>query len=208
MSSMQGDYEDLQRKNHDLTEAYREKDRKHSQVQQLYDKLKKRSLFTQAQQAASESVEDALQNVAGAGRRVPGSVGTLMNSPRYTASAGNAGQHQRHSAELNIPGLQRSLGGNISQMPPPMHRAGPGFTKPANTLGTPIQHRQQLSMASPRGNLHAPFYQNNRQDNNVGPNHSHMQSPSPKRALHKLNANHGSPRFATYGVSAGMKMSR
>ncbi|KAL7276980.1 hypothetical protein RUND412_000017 [Rhizina undulata] len=52
--------EELRRKNHELMEGWREKGRKLAQTQDLYDKLKRRTLISQVRHAASESVDNTL----------------------------------------------------------------------------------------------------------------------------------------------------
>ncbi|KAI5840764.1 hypothetical protein DFP73DRAFT_481949 [Morchella snyderi] len=52
--------EELRRKNHELMEGWREKGRKLAQTQELYDKLKRRTLISQVRNAASENVNQAI----------------------------------------------------------------------------------------------------------------------------------------------------
>ncbi len=54
-------HEDLQKKTHELSDALREKTRKHNQVQELYNKLKRKTLYSQVQTAASDAVNQALR---------------------------------------------------------------------------------------------------------------------------------------------------
>lgn len=58
---MQIDQDTLRRKNEELTLALREKNRKLLQTQELYDKLKRRSMLGQVQDAASDAVDDTVQ---------------------------------------------------------------------------------------------------------------------------------------------------
>ncbi|CCX07328.1 Similar to E3 ubiquitin-protein ligase CCNB1IP1; acc. no. Q9NPC3 [Pyronema omphalodes CBS 100304] len=51
--------DDLKKKNHELMENWREKGRKLAQTQELYDKLKRRTLMTQVGQGAVENLERA-----------------------------------------------------------------------------------------------------------------------------------------------------
>jgi E3 ubiquitin-protein ligase CCNP1IP1 len=58
---MQVDQDGLRRKNEDLVQALREKSRKQLQTQELYDKLKRRAMLGQVQNAALDAVVD--QNI-------------------------------------------------------------------------------------------------------------------------------------------------
>ncbi|CUS12156.1 unnamed protein product [Tuber aestivum] len=52
--------DELRRKNHELMQGWREKARKLAQTQELYDKLKRRTLISQVQQAAADQADQAL----------------------------------------------------------------------------------------------------------------------------------------------------
>ncbi|CAZ80628.1 unnamed protein product [Tuber melanosporum] len=52
--------DELRRKNHELLQGWREKARKLAQTQELYDKLKRRTLISQVQQAATDQADQAL----------------------------------------------------------------------------------------------------------------------------------------------------
>lgn len=61
------DQDNLRRKNEELTQAYKEKNRKLLQTQELYDKLKRKAMLGQIQDAASDAVDTTLQNAAASG---------------------------------------------------------------------------------------------------------------------------------------------
>lgn len=58
---MQVDQDGLRRKNEEILNALREKTRKHLQTQELYDKLKRRAMLGQVQDAASDAVDHTIQ---------------------------------------------------------------------------------------------------------------------------------------------------
>jgi len=58
---MKVDQDSLRRKNEELAKALREKDRRHSQTQELYDKLRRRAGMGQVQEAALDAVNDTIQ---------------------------------------------------------------------------------------------------------------------------------------------------
>lgn len=60
------DQDNLRRKNDELTRAYKDKNRKLLQAQELYDKLKRKAMLGQIQDAASDAVDTTLQGGAGA----------------------------------------------------------------------------------------------------------------------------------------------
>ena len=67
---MQLDQDSLRRKNEELIQALREKSRKHLQTQELYDKLKRRAMLGQVQNAASDAVDQNIQASVTASRFV------------------------------------------------------------------------------------------------------------------------------------------
>jgi E3 ubiquitin-protein ligase CCNP1IP1 len=67
---MQVDQDSLRRKNKELIQAFREKSRKHLQTQELYDKLKRRAMLGQVQNAASDAVDHSIQASVTANRYV------------------------------------------------------------------------------------------------------------------------------------------
>jgi len=58
---MEADQDSLRRKVEELNFALREKNRKYLQTQELYDKLKRRAMLGQVQDAASDEVDNAIQ---------------------------------------------------------------------------------------------------------------------------------------------------
>jgi E3 ubiquitin-protein ligase CCNP1IP1 len=67
---MQVDQDNLRRRNEELTQVLREKSRKLLQTQELYDKLKRRAMLGQVQDAASDAVDDSIQASTTANRFV------------------------------------------------------------------------------------------------------------------------------------------
>jgi len=58
---MQFDQDGLRRKNEELVQAIREKSRKQLQTQELYDKLKRRAMLGEVQNAALDAVDHNIQ---------------------------------------------------------------------------------------------------------------------------------------------------
>lgn len=67
---MQIEQDSSRRKNEELVQALREKSRKHLQTQELYDKLKRRAMLGQVQNAASDAVDHNIQASVTANRYV------------------------------------------------------------------------------------------------------------------------------------------
>lgn len=67
---MQIDQDNLRRKNDELIQAFREKSRKQLQTQELYDKLKRRAMLGQVQNAASDAVDHTIQASVTANRLI------------------------------------------------------------------------------------------------------------------------------------------
>jgi E3 ubiquitin-protein ligase CCNP1IP1 len=67
---MQVDLDGLRRKNEELIQALREKNRKQLQTQELYDKLKRRAMLGQVQNAALDAVDQNIQASVTANRFV------------------------------------------------------------------------------------------------------------------------------------------
>lgn len=82
---MQVDQDTLRRRNEELTQAFREKSRKQMQTQELYDKLKRRSMLGQVQEAASDAVDHTVQASAMGNRFID----------RIADQSLNQNQHQR-----------------------------------------------------------------------------------------------------------------
>ncbi len=61
---MQMDQDKLKSENTSLVAAFREKNRKHQQTQELYDRLKRKEMTAQTQSAAYESVDEVLGSVS------------------------------------------------------------------------------------------------------------------------------------------------
>lgn len=117
-AEMQVDQDSLRRKNEELTQVLREKNRKLLQTQELYDKLKRRAMLGQVQDAASIAVEDTIHASTTANRFVD-RVGVQIQRPTS------------HPIYQNAPnsGMQDSGRGANTGMemgPPPINRAGDG----------------------------------------------------------------------------------
>lgn len=67
---LQSERDSLRNKNEELSHAFREKSRKHLQTQEMFDKMKRRSMLGHVQNAASDAVEHSIQASVAANRYV------------------------------------------------------------------------------------------------------------------------------------------
>lgn len=129
------DQDTLRRKNEELTQVLREKNRKLLQTQELYDKLKRRSMLGQVQDAASEAVDDTVQ----------GSNLTNHFDNRIAGQNQHPVSHSifqgAQSGRIQISGSGLSAGVNMA--PPQISRVGnadgawPGFSSQGRQEGIP-----------------------------------------------------------------------
>lgn len=91
------DHDSLRRKNEELTRAYKEKNRKLLQTQELYDKLKRKAMLGHIQDAASDAVDTTLQGTSSyaaqqADRGVyDHQIGTPLRSTQYAERSDRPG---------------------------------------------------------------------------------------------------------------------
>ena len=117
-AGLQVDQDNLRRKNEELSQALRDKSRKLLQTQELYDKLKRRALLGQVQDAAQDAVDDTIQASTTANRFVD----RVANQNRQTASLSI---HQgSHSGGIPKSGVALNTGQHMG--PPPISRGGNG----------------------------------------------------------------------------------
>ena len=125
---MQIDQNKLKAENTSLVAAFREKNRKHQQTQELYDRLKRKEMTAQTQSAAYESVDEVLGTVSHRRSR-----DSLSPNKSYQSMARPQGQRETNQFPVNQNGVeqlhthQRS-GSNGSRnsrgrIPPPFARA-------------------------------------------------------------------------------------
>jgi E3 ubiquitin-protein ligase CCNP1IP1 len=109
------DQDNLRRKNEELAQAFRDKSRKHSQTQELYDKLKRRVMLGQVQNAASDAVDHTIHASAVSNRFMDPTNGFDQVPRQSPLFAGPQGNRIRQSGFSNE-------GGNLPSMPPPVAR--------------------------------------------------------------------------------------
>lgn len=111
------DQDTLIRKNEELVQAFREKSRKQLQTQELYDKLKRRTMLGQVQTAASDAVNHTIQASVTANRFVDRVGDQTPQAPQASIFTG------LQSSGIQVPGILNATG---TSMPLPAGRNGTG----------------------------------------------------------------------------------
>ncbi|KUJ06932.1 uncharacterized protein LY89DRAFT_767219 [Mollisia scopiformis] len=123
IQNMQVDQDTLRRRNKELAQAFREKSKKQMQTQELYDKLKRRSLLGQVQDAASDAVDHTVQ--------------ASVISSRFVDRVGNQPQNQ---AQRPTPPLFQHQSASSMQ-----HPGGVGVG--GTNVGPQIDHPRRVENA-------------------------------------------------------------
>ncbi|KAF5239549.1 hypothetical protein FAUST_4870 [Fusarium austroamericanum] len=109
MSGLAAEQESLRRKHEEISQAYKEKSRKVLQLQELYDKVKRRAELGQIQRAASDAVDHTLQ----AAQLEPGYGGNM------TAQGNLENNHTPafgQSHRVNVSGMNNGAARNYHNM--------------------------------------------------------------------------------------------
>lgn len=129
---MQTAQEQLQKKNQELFEMYREKSKKFTQITNLYNLLKSRAMKSQMQTAASDSVSQALNSLASrnepstSGSNRPMSVSQVPQTPlSHNYPVNQEGVEQLHRYQRSGTGSSRGKRkSDRTVMPPPNRPIG------------------------------------------------------------------------------------
>lgn len=127
--AMQMDQDKLRTENISLVTAFREKSRKHQQIQELYDRLKRKEMTSATQSAAYNSVDDVLgsvshhraqqqANIPHQFQTVPGAEDGPGIFPQIPADYDEIAQPNSHSI-----GGSNGSHEDSRRMPPPSYRA-------------------------------------------------------------------------------------
>lgn len=137
-SDMQTSQEQLQKKNQELFDMYREKSKKFTQITNLYNLLKSRAMKSQMQTAASDSVSQALDSIAPSRHQpstsVPNRPTSIPQVPQTPSSkqyypVDQEGVEQLHRYQRSGTGSSKGRKRNDISMPPPSRPAGTGAGK-------------------------------------------------------------------------------
>lgn len=96
------DQDNLRRKNDELTQAYKDKNRKLLQTQELYDKLKRKAMLGHIQDAASDAVDTTLQGGINIGAHSNGCIEPLGG---YEQQYGTPMRPAHHTERLDHSGV-------------------------------------------------------------------------------------------------------
>ncbi|RYP74823.1 hypothetical protein DL771_002744 [Monosporascus sp. 5C6A] len=134
------DHDELRKKHDELTHAFKDKNKKLLQTQELYDKLKRKAMLGQMQGAAEDAVDSTLQAASAGAAGANGFMDTTSGHETYQEPG--APYRQPHNTIREQPGAATSY------QPPGMHLSHGGTW--FRTVGaqsdiplTPSTHRQR-----------------------------------------------------------------
>ncbi|KAI1852474.1 hypothetical protein JX265_011108 [Neoarthrinium moseri] len=197
ISNVDLDQQALRRKNDELAQALKEKNKKLLQTQELYDKLKRKAMMGQMQDAAEDAVDSNLQTAA----RLDGGITGLVEVPGLPGIYQEDGSSlQQHRVDSNA--LHRTDGGHAF---PSATHSPPGSW--ARTVGagtnipvTPSTHRQRLGEPSAVGLTTVPGF--------VPGFRSPRRAMNIRTPLADVPSNlRGSGKYPAVGLSSGLKSS-
>jgi len=114
MAGLEIEKESTRRKNEELNQALREKTRKHMMTQELYDKLKRRTMLGQVQNAAVDAVDETIQQSVTASRYADAMQNQNMRPPPPPAFPNGQTASARRTSSYSIanmgPPAQRNRG--------------------------------------------------------------------------------------------------
>ncbi|KAI1635626.1 hypothetical protein F4809DRAFT_613379 [Biscogniauxia mediterranea] len=173
LGNMKVDQDTLQKKNEELSRAYNEKNRKLLQTQELYDKLKRKAMLGQIQDAAEDAVDSTLHNSFA-------NAPSMRDSFQENSALGDHGvsydQHhptlydqqsvtaayQPHATlQTHTNSWPRTMGAQLDiPITPSTHRQRVGdpvglglSTIPGLVVGTPRSPRNQMNSRVPLGDI-------------------------------------------------------
>ena len=150
---MQVSQQDLEKKTHELSDALREKTRKYNQMQELYNKLKRRTMYSQVQTAAADAANQSLRDDIGSrhfSTESPGNMATaeiLRGTTFAQVSNSNRdiqGENRTFQQPQNIGGGNNANPLLASSLPRPLAR--PVLSRRGDaerTSSTPLPFRSQ-----------------------------------------------------------------
>ncbi|KAI1456622.1 hypothetical protein F4805DRAFT_475763 [Annulohypoxylon moriforme] len=199
INSMRMDQDGLRRKNDELTQAYKEKNRKLLQIQELYDKLKRKAMLGQIQDAAEDAIDS-----------------TLHGSPPGRVHFDNGNQNLTGYEEIGTPyGRQHHPSFHEQRMPvgyqhqTAMQDYGNSWPRTmgaqSNVPVTPSTHRQRVGEPAGIGLSTIPglVAGTPRTQNN----HINMRQSQVSQSEALSSSLQGNPKFPAVGLSSGLKVS-
>lgn len=129
-ADMQASQEQLQKKNQEIVDLYRDKCKKFTQITNLYNLLKSRAMRSQLQTAASDTVSSALNIMGRPGNAPPVSAPTTLlaasvppqtptSFPQNAFPVNQDGVEQIHRHQRSGTGSSKKAKSGIAAMPPP-----------------------------------------------------------------------------------------
>ncbi|KAI0897082.1 hypothetical protein F4806DRAFT_495591 [Annulohypoxylon nitens] len=197
---MRMDQDSLHRKNEELTQAYKDKNRKLLQTQELYDKLKRKAMLGQIQDAAEDAIDS-----------------TLHGSPTNRAQFEIGRQHPTGYEDIGSPyGRQhhptfheqpRMPGGYQHQTTTQDYGSSwPRTTEAQLSVPvTPSTHRQRVGESTGIGLSTIPGLVAGTPQTQH--RHANMRPPQASQVTALPSSLQGNPRVPAVGLSSGLKVS-
>ncbi|KAI1103906.1 hypothetical protein F4804DRAFT_308854 [Jackrogersella minutella] len=199
LTGMRMDQDSLHRKNEELTHAYKEKNRKLLQIQELYDKLKRKAMLGQIQDAAEDAIDSTLyRSPQGASQFENGSLGS-QNPTGFEELATPYRQHH-----TTIQGQQRVPAGyqNQNSLQDYSNSWPRAVGAQSDIPVTPSTHRQRLGESNSIGLSTVPGLVAGTP--RTQQTRMNVRAPQGEIPLNNLQSN---TRFPAVGISSGLKIS-
>lgn len=215
------DQDSLHRKNEELTQAYKEKNRKLLQTQELYDKIKRKAMLGQIQDAAEDAIDSTLHGSPTnraqfeTGRQHPtgyediGSPYGRQHHPTFHEQPRMPGgyQHQTTTQDYGSswPRTTEAQCGLLN-----FFTCAPNLEFEANkevvsVPVTPSTHRQRVGESTGIGLSTIPGLVAGTPQTQH--RHANMRPPQASQVTALPSSLQGNPRFPAVGLSSGLKVS-
>ncbi|KAK9426067.1 hypothetical protein SUNI508_12611 [Seiridium unicorne] len=196
IANLSFDQQSLRRKNDELAQAFREKNKKLMQTQELYDRLKRKAMMGQMQHAAEDAVDSNLYSNTELGARGPGLEPARL-SPGLYPEAGTMYRQARQQA--NTQGGNDMYSAQVSNQPS-LGAWGKAAGGGAEVPFTPSTHRQRVGGAPTTGLPTMSGF--------VAETHSPRYATNTRPPLNDMTGNIGNAgKFPAVGLSSGLKTS-
>ncbi|KAI1466937.1 uncharacterized protein F4812DRAFT_451790 [Daldinia caldariorum] len=196
LSGMAMEHESLRRKNDELAQGYKEKNRKLLQIQELYDKLKQRAMLGQMQDAAEDAVDSALHGPSLDRSQVEDSSRNLPDFQEHGMSYAHQRPALHEQERISAPYHHQGLRQNYNS-------SWPGTVGVQQNIPvTPSTHRQRLGETPGIGLATIPGLVS-------GTPQAHQANVSIRAQQHAIPSSNlqSGIRFPAVGLSSGLKVS-
>ncbi|KAI1089081.1 hypothetical protein F5B19DRAFT_495721 [Rostrohypoxylon terebratum] len=190
------------RKNDELTQAYKEKNRKLLQTQELYDKLKRKAMLGQIQDAAEDAIDSTLHGSPKDRAQFESGSQSVTGYEDIGSPYGRQ-HHQTFHEQPRMPGGYQHQHQTTSQ---DYNSSWPRTTEThSNVPVTPSTHRQRVGESTGIGLSTIPGLVAGTPQTQH--DHMNMRPPHAPQVTALSSSLQGNPRFPAVGLSSGLKVS-